>query len=159
MLNRSLIPWRKRDYSEAASPMVRLQREMNQLFNNFFNDWNLPTFSTRESAVIPTVDVVESEKDIRVTAEIPGIDEKNIEISVMGNALTISGEKKEEKEEKGQTYHRIERSYGSFSRTIPLPVEVDPDKTEAVYKNGVLTVTLPKVEQAKRRKIEIKTAK
>ncbi|HOX40313.1 MAG TPA: Hsp20/alpha crystallin family protein [Candidatus Brocadiia bacterium] len=159
MTNRSLIPWRKRDYGEAATPMVKLQREMNQLFNEFFEGWNLPTFSTHDVSLTPTVDVAESEKEVKVTAELPGIDEKNVDISVVGNALTISGEKKEEKEEKGQTYHRIERTYGSFSRTVPLPAEVDEENTRAVYKNGILTITLPKVEQARRRRIEVKTEK
>ena len=93
-----------------------------------------------------------------VKAEVPGMDAKEINISVTGNMLTIKGEKKSEREEKEENYHLVERSYGSFSRSLTLPAAVDVDKIEAKYDQGVLTVTCPKKEEVKPKAIEIKTA-
>jgi HSP20 family protein len=93
-----------------------------------------------------------------VKAEVPGIDAKDINISVTGEVLTIKGEKKSEREEKEENYHLVERSYGSFSRSLVLPAAVDLDKIEAKYDKGVLTVTCPKKEEVKPKAIEIKTA-
>ena len=95
---------------------------------------------------------------IVVKAEVPGIDAKDINISVTGDVLTIKGEKKSEREEKEENYHLVERSYGSFSRSLVLPAAVDLDKIEAKYDKGVLTVTCPKKEEVKPKAIEIKTA-
>ncbi len=120
------------------------REEMNRLFDNFFRGFEIEPFGTFR----PSVNVVEDEKEIRVSAELPGIDEKDIEVSLSKDSLTIKGEKKEEKEDKGKNYYRMERSYGSFSRTIPLPVEIDADKVKAQFKKGVLTVTLPKTAKA-----------
>jgi len=154
---RELIPWRKKEYAEGASPITRLQREMNKLFDEVFEGWGLPAFATRQMTFAPRVDLSESDKEVRVTAELPGIDEKNVEVSITADALTISGEKKEEHEQKEGAYHMVERSYGSFSRTIALPREVDADKAKASYKNGVLEIVLPKTEASTRKKIEIKS--
>jgi HSP20 family protein len=113
----------------------------------------------------PRVDVSESEKEIRVTAELPGIDQKDVEVTLSGDQLLIKGEKKseaeEKKEEKGRTFHRVERSYGSFQRSMRIPYEVDPEKVQATFKDGVLTLTLPKPPevQQKTKKIEIKGEK
>jgi HSP20 family protein len=109
---------------------------------------------------MPQVDVNEDEKQIKVTAELPGMDEKDIDVALSGNSLTIKGEKQEETEDKGRNYYRSERRYGSFHRVIPLSAEVDQDKAKADFKNGVLRITLPKTGEARKRrkKIDVKTA-
>ena len=109
---------------------------------------------------MPAVDIAESEKAYEITAELPGMDEKNIEVKVTDGSLTIKGEKQEEKEEKEKDYYLQERRYGSFERSFELPESVDPDKIEASFKKGVLTVTLPKKAEAQKpaKKIEVKAA-
>ena len=104
----------------------------------------------------PSLDVSETKNNIVVKAEAPGVDPKDIDISLMGDVLTIKGEKRQEKEEKDQNYHRVERSYGVFTRSVRLPQEVQSDKIEASYKNGILKITLPKSEEAKKKEIKIK---
>jgi HSP20 family protein len=94
------------------------------------------------------VDITENEKEIKLSAELPGMDEKDIDVSLQNNTLTIKGEKKEEKEDKGKDCYKMERSYGSFSRSIPVPVEVETDKVEAKFNKGVLSITLPKTAKA-----------
>lgn len=136
----------KRDSGD--NPFSLLQREMNSLFDNFFRGFELEPFESRMGMFTPQIDIVESDKDVKITAELPGMDEKDIEVSLSNEMLVVKGEKKEEKEDKGKDYYRMERSYGSFSRTIPLPVEVQEDKIDATFKKGVLTITLPKSEKA-----------
>jgi HSP20 family protein len=104
----------------------------------------------------PSLDVAETKNDLVVKAEVPGMDAKNIDISISDGVLTIKGEKKEEREEKEADYHLVERSYGAFTRSIRLPAEVHGDKINATYKNGVLKITLPKSEEAKKKEIKIK---
>ncbi len=103
------------------------------------------------------LDISETNDSIIVKAELPGIAPKDVDVSTSGDILTIKGEKKEEKEQKGKHFHRVERSYGSFSRTINLPKSVNIDAVKAEYKNGILEMNLPKIEEAKARKIEVKT--
>jgi HSP20 family protein len=107
----------------------------------------------------PVVDVAEREKDYEITAELPGMDEKDIEVSLSDDVLTIKGEKKEEKEERQKDYHVSERRYGSFQRSLRVPDGVDANKIEAKFKNGVLTLILPKSPEAqkKKKKIEVKS--
>lgn len=102
------------------------------------------------------MDVSETDKEVIVKAELPGMDPKEIDVSVRGDILTLAGERKQEKEEKGVNFHRVERSYGSFSRSIQLPAEVDTGKVEASYKDGVLRITLPKAKAAAVKKIQVK---
>lgn len=125
--------------------------------DRWFEELRLPEFVT-ERFIVPAFDVSETDEHIIVKADLPGVDVKDIDISIVGNVLTVKGEKKQEKEEKNESYHRIERSYGSFSRSISLPAEVNPEGVEAVYKDGVLKLTIPKAEKSKPKKIEIKTA-
>jgi HSP20 family protein len=110
--------------------------------------------------ITPAVDVVESEKVYEVTAELPGMDEKNIEIKVANGVLTMKGEKQEQKEEKKKDYYLQERYYGSFERSFEIPETVDADKIEATFKKGVLTVTLPKKAESQKpaKKVEVKAA-
>lgn len=104
----------------------------------------------------PAVDVTESEKELVVSADLPGIDPQQVEITVQENILTLSGERKAESESKDESYHRVERAYGSFTRSFVLPSTVDETKVSAEYKDGVLRVHLPKREEAKPRKIDVK---
>jgi len=154
------VPVRKADWFEER--MASLQREMNRLFDGFFRDWAPAPFDEFERLAVgdfaPRVNVSETDKEVVVSAELPGMDEKDISLQVDEDALTIRGEKRSEHEEKGRHWHRIESSYGTFHRIIPLPRGIDAAKAKAQMKKGVLTVTLPKrpEEAAKRRTIEIK---
>ena len=107
---------------------------------------------------MPTVDVSETAKEIIVNAEIPGVEAKDIDVNQVGDVLTIKGERKREHEEKEENFHRIERSYGSFYRSLRLPSEVDGDRIKASYKKGVLRISLPKSKKATAKKIEINAA-
>lgn len=142
-------------------PLDLFQREMNRLFDEFFKGTGLRPLSEDFEyfgRFTPQVNMTEDEKSIVVSAELPGLDEKDIEISLSKDSLTIKGEKKEESEHKGKEAYYMERSYGAFTRVLPLPKEVDTDKAEATFKKGVLTITLPKVEREKEstKKIKIK---
>ena len=143
-----LVPWR---------PLRDLKREMDRLWNEFFGRETMPDLF--ETEWVPALDVSETKDAVIVRADVPGIDPKELEITVSGNTLTIRGEKKQEKEEKGENFYRVERSYGSFVRTIQIPVEVETDKVEASYKNGVLKITLPKKTEAKGKQIPVKIEK
>lgn len=133
-----------------------IQSEINRMFDRFLRGWELPEFGAETGAWLPAVDLSETADKIIVTAEVPGIDPKDIDISVQGDTLRIKGEKKEEKEEKGKNYYRMERRYGSFSRSIDLPSSVDVSKVNAEYKNGVLQITMEKKETAKPKQIQVK---
>jgi HSP20 family protein len=130
---------------------------MDRLFDRFF-DWGASPATVGEGQWIPSVDVSETGKAVVVKAELPGMDPKDIDISVNGKRLTLRGERKYEHEEKGESFHRVERSYGAFSRDIGLPAEVDGNKVEATYKDGVLKVNLPKTKKSSTKKIEVKSA-
>jgi len=135
---------------------VGFHREMNNLFSEFFRDF----YDMEPGNMQLSVDVQESDKDVQVTVDLPGVDEKDIELSLEKDSLTIKGEKKHESEKKDGNFHRIERSYGSFQRTVVLPCEVEDEKAEAKYKNGVLYISMPKRKEARaeRKKISIKSA-
>ena len=145
---------------ERDEPFTMLRYDMDTMFNDFFRGSDIePMWSGHISAFSPNIDIKESDKEIEVTAELPGIDEKDIDLSLNKDSLIIKGEKKEEKEDKGGDFYRMERSYGSFSRTIPLPVEVKTGKVSATYKKGILKIKLPKNAKAieGKKKITIKT--
>ena len=134
-------------------PFGGLQKEMDDLLTRFQSDWNgdrLP------SVTIPAVDMSETDDALQIRMDMPGLKAEEINIEVSGNTIRISGEHKEEKEEKGKTYHRIERRSGSFARAMTLPVPVKEDKVAAECKDGVLTITLPKTEAAKTHKVTVK---
>jgi HSP20 family protein len=151
---------------EAWRPFESLRREIDRLFEDFDRDfWRAPfrrslfdvePFWRREwTMAAPAVDIVEKDNAYEVTAELPGIDEKNIEVKLSDGGLTIRGEKKEEKEEKKKDYYLHERHFGSFERSFRLPETVDTDKIEASFKKGVLTVTLPKTAAAQKKEKKI----
>ncbi len=150
-----LIPWRKSEVEAAPErSAMDLWREMDNLFGRFFGDVRR-TESALTGHFAPALDISESDDEFVVKAELPGVDPKAVDISLSGNLLTIKGEKKAESEEKGKNFHRIERSYGSFSRSFQLPCEVREEDVKAEYKDGVLNLRLPKDEKAKRKSIKI----
>jgi len=144
----NIIPWRKKDDS-----MHPLQKQMNSMFDSFFKGFDLDISGGGFS---PALDVNETPEAVIVKAEIPGIPVKDVDISLTGDVLTISGEKKDEKEEKGENYHRVERSFGSFRRSVSLPSYIDAAKVEASAKDGILTITIGKKPEVKPRKIDVK---
>ncbi len=148
----ALVPWRRRDLER---PMASLQREMNRLFEDFFGRDLLAEPFRGMGEWRPAVDVSETDDAVVVKADLPGLDSKDVEVSLTGDLLTIKGEKKEEKTEKGKGYYREERSHGAFARSLRLPAAVVGEKVEASFKNGVLTVNLPKAEEAKRKMLKI----
>lgn len=143
-----IAPWRP------FRELERMRREMDRLWDSFFEE--RPRRKAEEVGEwLPSLDVSETKNELVVKAELPGLDPKDIDISLTNDILTIKGEKKREKEEKDENYHLIERSYGAFARSIRLPREVQGDKISASYKSGVLKVTLPKSEEAKKKEIKI----
>lgn len=164
-----LIPWKKNDQNidirrvQNEDSLLELRSQMNRLFDDVFErPFSLSPFVSNSSLMgnfAPLLDVSESDKEIKISAELPGMEPEDIHITLDHNTLTISGEKRAEKEEKGKHHYRIERSYGSFRRSIPLLAEVQEDKIDATFKRGVLKIKLPKIKlaQAKSKRIEIKT--
>jgi HSP20 family protein len=126
---------------------------MDDLLSGFFEDWDVP-FARRE--FWPAIDVVDKDESVLVKAEVPGCKAEDISLAVHGDTLTISGRKEERAEKKEEGCYRLERRYGDFKREITLPAEVDVNRVEAVCRDGVLTVTLPKIEKAAVKKIEVK---
>ena len=145
----ALIPVNRRHRND----LTRLHGEMDDLFDSFFRGLDRPFFGYK---AWPAIDIAEGNDAIVVKAEVAGCKADDIDISVHGNTLTISGEKKlsEEKKEKG--YYHVESTYGNFRRELTLPTDVDPAKIDAVCKDGVLSITLPKAEMAKTVKVKVK---
>ncbi len=142
-------------------PITALQTEMDRVFNDFFRDFDRPRFGLRhwgDSALAPRIDISETDTEIEVEAELPGLDEKDIEVALSDNTLTIKGERKETKEKKEKDYIRTERSYGRIERVIPLPAEVTDGKVTADFAKGVLTVHLPKAPSARTKAKKIKVS-
>jgi HSP20 family protein len=156
-----LVPWRSEQRNLPARREDNLFRqEVNRLFEELFQGFDMmPWGEGSQRGFTPRVDVSETDEAITVAAELPGMDQENIDISITGDVLTIQGEKKAETEQKEQNYYRVERSYGSFRRDIPLPQGVvNRDSCEATFKNGVLHITLPKRPEAQQltRKIDVR---
>lgn len=154
MAVRDLIPWnRGRDVTvsraDEANPFLTLHREINRLFEDAFRGFDLTPLATDRllgrALSWPNIEISDTGTNVKITAELPGLDEKDIEVELMNGTLVIKGEKKTETEDKDRLFS--ERSYGRFERRIPLD-DVDEDKVSATFKNGVLTVMLPKVPQA-----------
>jgi HSP20 family protein len=130
-----------------------LQDRMNRLFRE--TQGNSPEESLTSSSFAPAVDVYEDEHNVTLKIEVPGIDEKDIDVRIENNTLTVHGERKIEKEEKEENYRRVERQYGSFTRTFNLPPTVEAEKVQADYDKGVLKITLPKKAEAKPKQIKV----
>lgn len=155
---RDLIPWSRSNGNQVPSlfrngerdPFLSLHREVNRLFDDAFRGFgsNLPSFGGASAfgSGWPSVEISDGEKELKVTAEVPGLEEKDIEVLLDDGVLTLKGEKRSETEDKDRQFS--ERYYGRFERRIPLGYEVEPDKVDAHFKNGILTVTLPKSAKA-----------
>lgn len=164
----SLTPWRERSSmpsmrrDDTLDPFMSFRREVDRIFDDFFNDFGggLRRRGADWGAVTPTIDVAETDKDLVVTAELPGLNEKDFEVTLAGDLITIKGEKKAEQEEKKGDTTYMERRFGSFARSIRLPFEVRDEKVDARYEKGVLTIRVPKPPEAQRamRRIEVKAA-
>ena len=155
---KSLIPV-GRERGLASQPFLSLQREIDRLFDDFTRGF--PTFAPAGvdgGKLMPVTDVTETDKEIEITAELPGLEEKDVTISLADNLLTIRGEKKAEKEQKDKNYRVVERSYGAFERTLELPDGVNPESIKATIAKGVLTVTVPKPAPAQAKTIAVKSA-
>ncbi|MGC9323561.1 MAG: Hsp20/alpha crystallin family protein [Desulfomonilia bacterium] len=168
MAMKYMTPWKWGRRSVPAGreyeghPLDVFRREMDRLFDDFFRGFGLRAFGEEAEPFAkfnPQVNMTEDEKSIYVTAELPGMDEKDIEINLTKDSITIKGEKKEESEEKDKDAYYVERSFGSFMRVLPLPQDVDSDKADASFKKGVLSITLPKIEKEAKahKKIKIKS--
>jgi HSP20 family protein len=155
----SLIPI-GRDRNVATQPFLSLQREIDRLFEDFTRGF--PSMQSlgggNGGLLMPSTDVTETDKEIEISAELPGLEEKDVQINLADNVLTIRGEKKAEKEEKDKNYRLLERSYGSFERSIALPEGVKAEDVKATIAKGVLTVTVTKPTPAQAKKIEVKSA-
>ena len=147
----ALLPVRKVERSRGD--LARLQGDMEDLVRGFFGDWDLPALWGRGW---PALDIAEDDARYVVKAEVPGCKTEDIEVTVSGNVLTIRGEKKEEQEKRDKGYYHVERSFGSFRRDLNLAGDVDTGKIEALCKDGILTITVPKSEKAKATKVKIK---
>ncbi len=153
---KDLIPWGRsraparfedRLNDASISPFFALRREMDRLFDDAFGSFGLSHFGNAGGLNWPNVEVVERDKDVRVTAELPGLDENDVEVRIEDKVLVLRGEKRTEIDDSER--HYSERFYGRFERQIALPAEVDDERASATFKNGVLSVTLPKTERAR----------
>jgi HSP20 family protein len=131
---------------EEANPLLTLHREMNRVLNDVFHGFNLVPFGFDRTLAWPNVEVSETDKEVKVTADLPGLEEKDVEVELANGVLAIKGEKKTETEDKERMFS--ERFYGRFERQIPIGTEIEEDKVEASFKNGVLAVTMPKSAEA-----------
>lgn len=162
MMIRNMLP---QLWGDDVHSLASLRREMDYLFENWTKDIGVPQNIWSALGAWPRVNISETDKELRITAELPGVEQKDIDITLTGGDLVIKGEKKSESEEKkddkGRSYHRAERSFGSFARRMALPFEVEAGKIDATFKDGVLTLVLPKPAEAQKasRKIEIKSEK
>jgi len=162
MGNRSFLPSLLGRSANGDDVFRSLHKEVDRVFHDFNRGfgWPMPTGGTLTSDIrlSPNVDVSESDDTIEVSAELPGVDEKDIEVTLAEGLLTIKGEKSADSEEKNKDFHLIERSYGSFQRSIRLPFDADPESVEARFDKGVLKVTLPKPPEVepKTQKISVK---
>ncbi len=136
--------------------VATLQERMNRVFGDLWGRAHHPEEDYLSGSWMPAVDVRETKDALEITAELPGLEPKNVDVSVENGVLTLKGSREFEKATEGETYHRVERAYGSFERSFTLPTNVDPDKVKAVYRHGVLHLTLPKREEAKPRSVTIK---
>lgn len=146
-LNRLPSLWR-------SDPFTALREEMNELRARFLGDEGEGLFG---GTMVPALDMSETETAIDVRMDLPGVTAKDIDIQVNGNVLTVSGRREEEKEEKGKSFHRVERRYGNFSRSVTLPSPVVESEVAAEYHEGVLTIKLPKTVESKAHKIKVKS--
>lgn len=158
---------RKESTGHVGHPLIQIHNEIDRMFDEFFSGFG---FRDRESGdmwdslipsglIKPNLDISESDNEYSIAVELPGVDEKNVELELVDNSLRIKGEKKRETEKKDKNYHCVERSYGTFQRVLALPEDADRDGIQADYKNGIMTISIPRKPELKpeTRKIDIKT--
>ncbi len=148
---RTLIPWRRRN----GGLLEPFRQEMEEVFDRFFREPFEPAVTAIQEWA-PRVDIEEKEKEIVVKADLPGVDAKDVEVSVVDGALVLQGEKKEEREERNKNLHRVERFVGKFYRELPLPPGTDPTRISATSSKGVVTITVPKKPEVLPQKIAVK---
>ncbi len=169
MTIRNLMPFGKTSVpvTRGATPVSAFQNEMNRLFEDFFGMTDMPNLFDRSEMAArgafdfaPAIDVQETDKSYKIVADVPGIDAKDVSVTVADGYVTIKGEKKTDSKDEAQGYFRQERSYGSFQRVVPMPDTANLDKADAKVKDGVLTIEVPKKAEAQttQRKIDIKSA-
>lgn len=143
-----LSPWKwneKHQLARGGESFTSLQKEINQLLDSFFEEGPIKTLARGGNVMaVPKLDLSETDQELHVTVELPGLKEADIDVEFTGDALRIRGEKKDERDEKQHNFHRVERTFGMFERIVPIPVDVDRDKVQAIFKHGVLNITLPK---------------
>ncbi|HQX48869.1 MAG TPA: Hsp20/alpha crystallin family protein [Planctomycetaceae bacterium] len=139
-----------------SDPFTAMRLEMNDWLSNIWGGNGNSDANVLRGCVAPALDIAEKDNSFEIRMDIPGVDSKDLDVEVHGNTVTISGSRKEEKEETGKTFHRVERSSGCFSRTVTLPCGVSEKEVAAEYTNGVLSVVLPKSEEARPKKVAIK---
>jgi HSP20 family protein len=161
MARQPMSPYRTGGLTErgmGTDPFLSLHREVNRLFDDVLRGYGPPAGTAQGGGnLIPAhMDVSETEEEFRVRAELPGVSEKDVEVTLDDDVLTIRGEKRFERKDEKESYHFVERSYGTFQRSVRLPYAVDPERVRASFENGVLTVTLPKTKQQERaRRIQV----
>ena len=164
---KALVPWRDKSQTPApredyADPFLSFRRNVDRMFDDFFNGFGRRALGSSSGSWMtptPSKDLTENEKEIVVTAEMPGLDEKDFEVTVAGDVLTLKGEKKSEHEHRNGDAYYVERRFGSFSRSVRLPFEVKDEKVDARYEKGVLTIRVPKPADMQRpaRRIDVRT--
>jgi HSP20 family protein len=152
----AIVRWNPtRELATFPTDVLSMQRQINRMFDEFFRSDRDDT-SLLASSWKPAVDIVEEDDAYVAKVELPGVNKDDVKITMQDNILTIRGEKKEEKKGKEGSAHRVERYYGSFQRSFSLPTSVKSDRIEAEYKDGILTISMPKAEEAKPKQIEVK---
>ena len=153
----SMVPWKERSlFPTVRFPrtMSRMEDEMEDLMARYFGN---DTGWLRESPqFVPTIDLVETENQFEVTVDLPGLKPDEVDVEFSNGNLSISGKREQEKEEKGKTFHRVERRYGEFRRLLPLPTSIDKEHIEAKFEDGVLKITVPRTDDVKTKHIEVK---
>jgi HSP20 family protein len=149
----ALERWRPR---AALTPFREFDREMDEFFTRFFGEPRWPRLAAERRGWAPAIDMVDRKDEIVLRADLPGLEQKDVDVSVENGTLTVRGERKEEKETKEEDYYACERWTGAFFRSVTLPPGIEADKVRASFRNGVLEVHLPKAKEAKAKKIEIK---
>jgi len=154
----ALIPWRNKGRDGALAPLSDLKQEIDRMFDAFTRDpWSSLSEPGANRPWVPPVDIAENDQEVTVRAEVPGVDPKELDISVTGSRLTISGEKKETTERKEKDCYQTETRFGSFTRSVELPSDVDTSAVSAEHVNGVLTIRMKKTAAAAKKKIEVTT--
>lgn len=150
--------WKPMRGLASRSPFVELEREMDDLFNRFFRGWPGRGIETPSLGWMPPIDVIDRKNDLVLRADLPGLEEKDLDVTVANGVLTIQGNRHHEKVDEGDDHYAMERWSGSFARSVALPQGVNPDKIGATFKNGVLELRIPKTAESKGHKVQIKAA-